>query len=182
MLNLDQMKSFLIVFAILVFSFGLSSVSAADTSKCFVDIQGCGSSLNCGNGFCCPDTDTCQQLSSENPRVATPNPESTVFCTKGDPNSGINTAIGCLLTNDPKALISQLLSWGVGIGGGIAFILIAAAGLQLTTASGDPKRAQAAKELLTSAISGLILIIISVVLLNFLGVSVLGLGGLGFKI
>lgn len=106
-----------------------------------------------------------------------------------DPNQGQGgletntwTAIGCLKSGSPKDLVSQILSWAVFVGGGIAFILIVIAGFQITTASGDAKRVKAAQELLTSAISGLILIVLSVLLLNFIGVNILGLNNLGFNI
>ena len=95
----------------------------------------------------------------------------------GTAGTGVQTAIGCLAAGDPKLFISQLLGWGVGVGGGIAFLMIVFAGFQIATAAGDPKRVQAAKELLTSAISGLILIVLSVLLLNFIGVKILHLPG-----
>lgn len=95
---------------------------------------------------------------------------------------GVNTAFGCLMAGNPKQLISQLLNWGVVVGGGISFLMIIFAGFQMTTAGGDPKKVQAAQELMVSAISGLILIVLSVVFLNFVGVSVLGLDTLGFQV
>ncbi len=95
---------------------------------------------------------------------------------------GANTAIGCLMAGDPKTFISQILSWGVGLGSGIAFLMIIFSSFQIVTASGDPKRVKAGQELLTSAISGLVLIVLSIVLLNFIGVSVLGLQNFGFNI
>jgi len=69
----------------------------------------------------------------------------------------------------------------VGIGGGIAFLLIVYSGIQMVMASGDPKRIKASQELLTAALSGLALIALSVVLLNLIGVTVLSLQGLGFN-
>ncbi|MBI2587191.1 hypothetical protein HYW29_00025 [Candidatus Amesbacteria bacterium] len=68
------------------------------------------------------------------------------------------------------------------VGGGIAFLLIVYAGIQMATASGDPKRVKASQELLTAALGGLILIVLSLVLLNFVGVKILNLGGLGFNV
>ena len=101
---------------------------------------------------------------------------TSAFCNE-DVNRGVNTAIGCLLAAEPKKFVGQILGWGVGVGGGIAFLLIVYAGFQMATAGGDPKRVQAAKELLTSALAGLILIVLSVVLLNFIGVKILNLPG-----
>lgn len=101
------------------------------------------------------------------------------FCDTGNATSGIKTAIGCLLAHNPNQFIGQLLGWAVIVGAGIAFLLIVFAGFQIATAAGDPKRVQAAKELMTSAISGLLLIIFSIFLLNLLGLNILKLGGPG---
>jgi 3-phosphoglycerate kinase len=67
------------------------------------------------------------------------------------------------------------MRWLLGIGGGIAFIMILAAGFQILTSSGDPKRLSTGQELLTSAVSGLILIIFSIFILRLIGVNILGL-------
>lgn len=108
-----------------------------------------------------------------------PTKAGSPFCPDG---TSISTAIGCIAAGDPKAMISQLLGWGTIVGGGIAFLMIVLAGLQIVMAGGDPKKVQAAKELITSAISGLILIIFSVILLNVIGVKILGLKSLGFSL
>jgi hypothetical protein len=93
----------------------------------------------------------------------------------------INTAIGCIpIGGSLSPTISTLLTWSLGIAGGIAFILLIIAGFQYVTSAGDPKRAKAAQELLTSAIAGLIFIALSVLILNFIGVRLLGLNQLGF--
>jgi hypothetical protein len=105
----------------------------------------------------------------------------TPYCDYLSPSSGIRTAIGCL-SFQSNPLINALLSWAIGISGGIAIILIIIASFQITTATGDPKRLTAGQDLLFSAIAGLILISLSVVLLNFIGVNVLGLAGMGFNI
>lgn len=99
----------------------------------------------------------------------------------------LNTAIGCIgglvSKNEnagPETFLGTLLKWGIGIGGGIAFILIVYAGFMIMTAAGNPERLKAGQELLTSAISGLVLLIFSVFVLNFIGVDLLGLGAFGF--
>jgi hypothetical protein len=71
-----------------------------------------------------------------------------------------------------------LLKWGVGIGGGVAFLLIVISGFMIMTASGNPERLQAGKELMTSAIMGLIMLIFSVFLLKIIGVDILQLPGI----
>lgn len=98
----------------------------------------------------------------------------------GVDNKGVSTAFGCLMAGDPPKMISQLLGWGAIVGAGIAFLMIIGAGIQIVLAGGDPKKIQAARELITSAIAGLLLIVFSVLLLNFIGVKILGLNNFGF--
>ncbi|MEK7061621.1 MAG: hypothetical protein AAB954_03085, partial [Patescibacteria group bacterium] len=80
-----------------------------------------------------------------------------------------------------EAFLSFVLKWAVGIGGGIAFLLIIYAGFMIMTSAGNPERLKAGQELLTSAISGLILLIFSVVILKIIGVDILGLNSFGFN-
>jgi hypothetical protein len=105
----------------------------------------------------------------------------------GNPNckndTEIYTAIGCvpvLGANGQSDFLSFVLKWAVGVGGGIAFLLIIYGGFMVMTSSGNPERLKAGQELLTSAISGLILLIFSVFILKFIGVDILGLGAFGF--
>lgn len=84
----------------------------------------------------------------------------------------IDTAIGCVPVDQTKFL-SFLLRWSIGIASGVAFILITKASFQIMTSQGDMKKIQAGKELLTSAIMGLILIIFSVFILRLIGVNIL---------
>ena len=98
------------------------------------------------------------------------------FCNPSDPNSGVNTAIGCVPT-DPSAFIAYLLRFAIGVAGGIAFLLILFGGFQMMTSAGNPERLNAGKELISSAITGLLLIIFSVFLLKVVGVDILGIPG-----
>lgn len=93
----------------------------------------------------------------------------------------IDTAIGCInALGDQNLFLGQILQWAVGIGGGIAFLLIVYAGFMVMTAAGNPERLKAGQELLTSAISGLILLIFSIFILRFIGIDILGLDNFGF--
>src|SRR5258708_3928306 len=94
---------------------------------------------------------------------------SDITCNGG---TSINTAIGCIPFGNQNALIGFFLKWGIGIGGGIAFLLILMAGFQIMTSRGDPKRLQAGQELMTSAISGLLLLIFSLVILRIIGFDI----------
>lgn len=88
---------------------------------------------------------------------------------------GINTAIGCVPIEDTNALFSFLLRWGIGIAGGVAFLLIIYASIIIITSTGDPKRLQAGKELLGAALSGILLLIFSVFIMRIIGVNIIGL-------
>ena len=103
---------------------------------------------------------------SLNPEVPDPT------CNDG---TGINTAIGCIPINDTNAFIGFILRWAIGVGGGIAFLLIVYAAFMIMTSQGNPERLKAGQELLTSAIAGLIMLIFSVFILRVIGVDILGI-------
>ena len=92
----------------------------------------------------------------------------------------VESAIGCIPVGDTNSFMGWILGWAVGIGGGIAFLLIVYASIMIMTSQGDPTRLKAGQELLTSAISGLIMLIFSVFILKFIGVDILGLYNFGF--
>ena len=98
----------------------------------------------------------------------------------GSNKTKLNTAIGCIpILTDENTLMGWILQWAIGIGGGIAFLLIVYAGFMIMTSTGSPDRLQAGKELLTSALSGVILLIFSIFLLKLIGVDILKLPGFG---
>ncbi len=86
----------------------------------------------------------------------------------------IDTAIGCIPYSDTQGMAKFFLGWALGIGGGIAFILVVIASYMIITSQGDPKRLQAGKELFVGAISGLLMLIFSAFILRFAGVNLLG--------
>lgn len=89
---------------------------------------------------------------------------------------GINTAVGCVPVLDSSngiSFVNWVLKWALGLGGGFAFLLILYAGFMIMTSAGNPERLKAGQELLTSAISGILLLIFSVVILNLIGINIL---------
>lgn len=90
--------------------------------------------------------------------------------------TGIFTAIGCI-PSEPRALVNGLLKYGTLGAGGIAFLLMLLAALQMITAEGNPQSIKTAQERFYSAIIGLLFIIFSVLLLQVIGFDVLGLKG-----
>jgi hypothetical protein len=71
------------------------------------------------------------------------------------------------------------IGWAMGIGGGVAFLLILLAGFQIISSSGNPERLQAGRELLTSAVAGLLLLLFSIFILRLVGLDILGISSLG---
>lgn len=88
------------------------------------------------------------------------------------------TAFGCIQT-DPQQLVGEVLRLGVGLGGGIAFLLILFGGFQILTSAGNPEKLTAGRELVTSAITGLLLVIFSIFLLRLIGYNIFGIPGFG---
>ena len=118
---------------------------------------------------CCPNETECYKSAGQTPPISNP----TSSC--GD--TAISTALGCIDVSNVNALTVSILKLGIGIGGGIAFLLMLLAVFMIMTSAGDPKRLQAGQELITSALMGLLLIIFSVFLLQFIGITVLGIPG-----
>ncbi len=97
-------------------------------------------------------------------------------------NSGVWTAIGCIKFGnmqdpDPSTFLEKLLSLGIGMGGGISFLLILFGGLQIMTSAGNPEQLNAGRELVSAAVTGLLLVIFSIFLLQFIGVNIIGIPG-----
>jgi len=90
----------------------------------------------------------------------------------GCASTDVNTAIGCIPLGK-EGLATFFLKWGIGVGGGIAFLMIIFAGFQIMASQGNPDKLKAGQELLTAAIAGLILLIFSVFILRFIGVTIL---------
>jgi hypothetical protein len=123
----------------------------------------------------CPFGDTCCVYGTDGEIV--PRPQLVVGCEK-DGQLGINTALGCIILTSTTSFFIFILPWALGVGGGTAFILIIVGGFLLMTSGGNPQRTKAAKELLTSAIIGLLMIIFSVYILDLIGIRILNIPGL----
>lgn len=117
-----------------------------------------------GDIYCCPDPDACvkERKAAEGFKP--------VPCLGGD---GIESAIGCIPTS-ATGFSEFFLKWFLGIAGVIAFFLIIVAGFQILTSAGDPEKLQGAKQLLTAAIVGLLFVVFAVVILQIMGLSLLG--------
>lgn len=119
--------------------------------------------------YCCENLLPIQSTVISRPRI-------DIF--SGCGNGSINTAIGCIPIGDKNAFLAFILRWALGISGGISFIFIIYSGFIIMTATGDKRKVQAGRELLTAAISGIMLIIFSVFILDFIGIRILRIPGL----
>lgn len=91
----------------------------------------------------------------------------------------ICTAIGCINVKTPGSFVGSILTLALGLAGGIAFLLIIFGSIQVLLSSGNPDKIQAGKELITSAITGLLLIIFAVFILRIIGVEILQIPDFG---
>lgn len=160
------------------------------SAGCINVLNSCPSDMpaQCNRTLCCETKEECtakeveielinKETKSKQTTTVSSSTTNSALCPDG---ISVNTALGCLAAGNPTKMVSQLLGWGAIVGAGIAFLMIVFAGIQIVLAGGDPKKVQAARELITSAITGLILIIFSVFLINLIGVDILGLSKLGF--
>jgi hypothetical protein len=118
---------------------------------------------------------------SSDPNAPNYNPdyEDCNNCHEGS-KPGTWTALGCL-PNDPRDFVIWILGRAIGIGGGIAFLLMIFGGFQVLTSAGNPERLSSGKDIIGSALAGLLLIIFSLFILELIGVDILGLKNVGFK-
>lgn len=92
--------------------------------------------------------------------------------------NGVWTAVGCI-PNNPESVITTIITIGLAAGGGIVLIMILVGSFMLSVSQGDPNKTKEAKEIITSAIIGLLFVIFSVTILQFIGVSILRIPGFG---
>lgn len=86
------------------------------------------------------------------------------------------TALGKIPTN-PKDFAQRLLNVAIGLAGGIAFILMVIGSIRVLTSSGDQQKLSAGRDMIVAAIAGLLFIIFSVLILQFIGIEIIGLSG-----
>jgi len=105
---------------------------------------------------------------------STPGSPISTSCPGGE--EGVITALGCIPTQ-PGDLAKWLLGKAILMGGGIAFLLSLFGGITIILAGGNPEKINQGKEIIVSAVSGILLIIFSVLLLRLIGIDILQLPG-----
>ncbi len=88
------------------------------------------------------------------------------------------TAFGCVGTTK-EGIVTSFIRIGMGISGGFVLLSILYGAFLLTTSSGDPTRVKEGQEMITSAIMGLLFVIFSIIILRFIGVTILQIPGFG---
>lgn len=83
------------------------------------------------------------------------------------------TAIGNIPTN-PQAFATKILQIATGVGGGIALILMVIGSIRVLTSAGDQQKLAGGRDMIIAAVSGLLFIIFSVVILRFIGINIFG--------
>lgn len=91
----------------------------------------------------------------------------------------ISTALGCIPAGSLNEFVKWFLSKLIFVASGIAFLLMAFGAFKILTSAGSPEKVQAGKELITSALAGLVFIILSLFLLKLIGVDILQIPGFG---
>lgn len=93
------------------------------------------------------------------------------------PDGGVYTPFGCIDTS-PNLFIQRILQIAISLAGGIAFLMILYGAFVTMTSAGNPERLNGGREIITSAVAGLLLIIFSTIILRIIGVDILQLPGL----
>lgn len=97
--------------------------------------------------------------------------EWNFFCDNGN---GIDTGLGCI-PYSITGMIRKLLPVLFGISGGIAFLIMVYGFIMVSTSSGDEKKLQEARNIVTSAIVGLLVVIFALFLYRLIVVNILQL-------
>jgi len=103
----------------------------------------------------------------------------SVDCTAFNGTKGINTALGCISYDATSGgFVNSLLTIIIGLGGGVALLLILYGVFIVTSSAGIPEKLKSGNEIITSAVAGLLFIIMAIFLMNLIGIKILALPGL----
>lgn len=91
-------------------------------------------------------------------------------------NPKVNTALGCIPVRFEE-FIPWLMPNLLSIAGGVSFLLMVYGFIIWSTSGGDPKKVQAAKETVTSAISGLLFCIFGMIIFRMIVGGIIKLPG-----
>jgi hypothetical protein len=87
----------------------------------------------------------------------------------------VHTAIGTFSSNFSE-FVGEIATIGIAVGGVAAIGLLTAGAFTILTSTGEPEKLLNGREMITNALMGLALIILSLFVLEFLGWDVLRIG------
>lgn len=139
------------------------------TSNCVGTSSPCIPRCGLGDWWCC----------DPKPGYSPSNAPQPPPCQQRDKSGNclsVDTALGNISTQ-PAAFVNSIFKILLGFAGGVAILLIIAAGYEMMTSQGNPEKVKGARERLTAAIVGLLFIIFSVAILQIIGVDILQIPG-----
>ncbi len=92
--------------------------------------------------------------------------------------NGSWTVFGCL-PHSPSAFAAFVLRFSLGIGGGVAFLVMVWGSFYLLTSAGNPGRINQGKKIIFYAGLGILVIIFSIFIFQLVGVQILGIPEFG---
>lgn len=96
-------------------------------------------------------------------------------CTES--RGGLWTGFGCISLSLQGFIQETLFGWALGLAGIITLLCIIYAAFMLQTSAGNPERIKKARQYLTACITGLLLIVFSILILRIVGVDILKIPG-----
>jgi len=113
-------------------------------------------------------------LRGEDPKVVCSDEDKeNGYCTK------IATGLGTKISTIPQKFIGNVMSILLSIGGIVAIAFFIQAGYTIMTSAGNKEKIGQAREQIIAAVMGLMFIILSVAILEFIGVNILRIPGFG---
>ncbi len=96
-----------------------------------------------------------------------------VACSRG----GVWTGMGCIRTDLNQFIVQNVMTTGVGFAGVISLFCIIYSAYLLQFSGGNPERIKKARESLTACLTGLLIVIFAVFILQVIGVNILHIPG-----
>ena len=127
---------------------------------------------------CCAGTCTSPLKCDEYLSICLPDPNAAqvVPSIRGSCGSeSLDTAIGCINIGSAEKLADDFTNWVIGFAGGLGFLMIVWGGYLFMASRGDPSRVQKGKDIITSALSGIFLLIFSAFIVELVGVEILNI-------
>lgn len=125
----------------------------------------------------------CEKINPKSMSGGRSEKEACISCLSGNNTNqaaGIWTSVGCVYGNLGTFIQESVLGWGIGLAGGVSMLCIMYAAFMMQTSRGNAETIKKAQQLMTSCITGLMLIIFSVLILRVIGVSILKIPGFSF--